>query len=231
MDTITCQTCGDTYDISKLRGRDKKGRLFCGKRCSAKFTNTVYPRRGEATIHPVRDDEGTYMQCIECAKDLPSIGHRAFCTERCRIDFWERTERAKVPEHRSKGNKCPHCGKNIGNSSITCLECMYIDRTREKIEAWLSGEWSGAHGGNEYLLSTTIKKYLLEQSDYRCAECGFDTPHPDGSSILQVDHIDGHANNHRPENLKVLCPNCHALTGTFGNRNKGNGRPHKRLEW
>lgn len=231
MNTITCQTCGDSYDISSLKGRDRRNRLFCGRNCSARFTNVVYPRRGTTTIVAVRDDDGKYLECVECTSDISAVPHQAFCSSTCRASFWGRVDEEKPPTHRTKNNRCPHCDKEIGNTSKTCGGCMYVDRIQEKIELWLSGEWSGAYPGNEYLLSTTIKKYLLEQANYSCTECGFNTAHPDGSSILQVDHIDGHSNNHSPDNLKVLCPNCHALTGTFGNRNKGNGRPHKRLEW
>ena len=33
---------------------------------------------------------------------------------------------------------------------------------------------------------------------------------------LQVNQIDGNALNHRPENLELICPNCHSLTETYG---------------
>lgn len=231
MNTITCQTCGDLYDISHLKGRDRKNRLFCGKTCSSRFTNAVYPRRGAATILAVRGEDGQYLACIGCGIGIEGDRHLAFCTAQCREGFWSTLGDNRPTPNRVKNNLCPHCGVSIGDSSRTCQGCTYIDRIKERIQEWLDGTWSGALQNNEYLLSTTIKRYLLEQANYSCTECGFNTPHPDGSSILQVDHIDGHANNHSPENLKVLCPNCHALTGTFGNRNKGNGRPHKRLEW
>lgn len=41
---------------------------------------------------------------------------------------------------------------------------------------------------------------------------------------MQIDHIDGDYKNCRPENLRILCPNCHSLTPTFGALNKGKGR-------
>jgi hypothetical protein len=37
---------------------------------------------------------------------------------------------------------------------------------------------------------------------------------------LEVDHIDGNNSNHLLENLRILCPNCHAQTHTFGRKNK-----------
>lgn len=37
---------------------------------------------------------------------------------------------------------------------------------------------------------------------------------------LQLDHINGDNYDHRIENLRLLCPNCHSQTDTFAGRNK-----------
>ena len=37
---------------------------------------------------------------------------------------------------------------------------------------------------------------------------------------LQMDHINGVRNDHRLENLRIVCPNCHSQTETFGSKNK-----------
>ncbi|MEU8886861.1 HNH endonuclease [Streptomyces sp. NPDC048442] len=37
---------------------------------------------------------------------------------------------------------------------------------------------------------------------------------------LQIDHIDGNWLDNRPENLRYLCPNCHALTETWCRKRK-----------
>lgn len=35
----------------------------------------------------------------------------------------------------------------------------------------------------------------------------------------ELDHIDGNRTNHKLENLRILCPNCHSQTDTFRAKN------------
>lgn len=35
----------------------------------------------------------------------------------------------------------------------------------------------------------------------------------------ELDHIDGDRTNHRLENLRILCPNCHSQTSTYRAKN------------
>lgn len=36
---------------------------------------------------------------------------------------------------------------------------------------------------------------------------------------MELDHIDGNRTNHKLENLRMLCPNCHAQTETYRSKN------------
>jgi len=54
-----------------------------------------------------------------------------------------------------------------------------------------------------------------------CSKCGSGTEWGGEPLRLQVDHINGVSNDHRKENLRFLCPNCHSQTKTYGGRNNG----------
>lgn len=61
-----------------------------------------------------------------------------------------------------------------------------------------------------------LKAGLLE---YKCSECTLSEWR--GKPLtLQLDHINGINNDHRLQNLRFLCPNCHSQTDTYAGKNK-----------
>ena len=69
----------------------------------------------------------------------------------------------------------------------------------------------------------TLRKVLAKLNGYACECCGISEWN--GKEItLQVDHINGLANDNSIENLRLICPNCHSQSDTFSGRNKGQGR-------
>ncbi len=74
----------------------------------------------------------------------------------------------------------------------------------------------------------TIKRRLLDAGILKnvCDECGISEWRGKRLAI-QIDHVNGIRDDHRLENLRMLCPNCHSQTETFAARNRL--RPKLRL--
>ncbi|MFJ2954182.1 HNH endonuclease [Streptomyces sp. NPDC087270] len=54
-----------------------------------------------------------------------------------------------------------------------------------------------------------------------CAMCGIGTEWNGKPLTLEVDHLSGEWWDNRRENLRFLCPNCHAVTDTYRGRSRG----------
>ncbi len=72
------------------------------------------------------------------------------------------------------------------------------------------------------------KKKLIREGfiPYQCLECGI-AEWLGKKLVLQIDHINGIKDDWRIENLRMLCPNCHSQTPTYGGRNLKLGRLRK----
>lgn len=67
--------------------------------------------------------------------------------------------------------------------------------------------------------STTRKRLLEKGWPEKCAGCGIGNTWQGRPLVLQIDHINGVRTDHRLENLRFMCPNCHSQTDTFAGRN------------
>jgi 5-methylcytosine-specific restriction endonuclease McrA len=68
---------------------------------------------------------------------------------------------------------------------------------------------------------TNVKRRLLQAGllQNRCGECGLEQWLGERLTI-QIDHVNGIGDDYRLENLRMLCPNCHSQTETYGNKKR-----------
>lgn len=127
---------------------------------------------------------------------------------------------------------CLNCEKEIETKRYRSSKRMFCSnkcsleyREKEYIKKWLNGEVSGSNEKDPQHPSNYVRNYMLKKANYMCMDCGWSKVNPYSNTIpLELDHIDGHSENNRPENLRILCPCCHSLTPFYGSLNNGNGR-------
>lgn len=73
-----------------------------------------------------------------------------------------------------------------------------------------------------YQNTTKLKERIIREGiiPYECAICGNKGEWNGTKLVLQLDHINGKHYDHRKENLRFLCPNCHSQTETYSGKNK-----------
>ncbi len=123
-----------------------------------------------------------------------------------------------------RGASYRECRSRFGFSSASWTKAVKAGRIVPKpTKVWTAEEAVATSTSR-----LTIKRRLLKAGIIvnRCDWCGLSEWRGRPLSI-QIDHVNGVRDDHRLENLRMLCPNCHSQTDTFAARNlrKSNGDP------
>jgi hypothetical protein len=130
-----------------------------------------------------------------------------------------------MPQRYKPRKQCAHlpCNRLVLRpvARYCSIRCQHLEISRVALAGWLNGERTLTHVFPKY-----IRRYLTAKYGERCSLCGWAQRHSiTGRVPIEVDHIDGNWRNNKEENLRLICPNCHSLTPTFRNLNRGRGRP------
>ena len=70
--------------------------------------------------------------------------------------------------------------------------------------------------------SKNLKRRLIKEGlkEDKCEMCGIGNEWNGKPLTLQLDHINGDHSDNRLENLRILCPNCHSQTSTWGMKSR-----------
>lgn len=131
--------------------------------------------------------------------------------------------------------KCPICGKEPYRAyyKYCSNKCQQEYQYRSYIKKWKDEELKDLNSIG--LVSHHIKKYLRIKFGNKCYLCKWSKINTKTGKVpLVADHIDGNWQNNIEGNLRLVCPNCDALSPTYAGLNNGNGRndrsPSKRAK-
>lgn len=153
-------------------------------------------------------------------------------------------------EHNTDTLICAHCNKSgwssrkgLGYHQAYCksnpdrkepapkTDAFYAAMSRRRGQVtnqWSDFDWDAVP--YDQLSLGKKRERLFKECNYSCSQCGYNKTRDCGGIILEIDHIDGDHTNNSYDNLRVLCPNCHALTPNFRNWGRaGNKKTSRRV--
>lgn len=217
-----CEICGEKFETGKQLG----GHLVSHKNetvecqiCKKIIEKRFY--KYHLTCHK-KDSK-----CLECGK---IVRRKKFCNHSCCAKFNNKGKRRHGnPVNPNK--KCFNCGCDVLKSSnkFCSVNCVNEYEYKQNVNKWLRGEIKGQDDGKNNTVKSFVRKWLIDRSKNKCEICGWsETNKFTGNIPLSVHHKDGNSENTVPENIELICPNCHSLTATYGALNKGKGRNKRR---
>lgn len=145
------------------------------------------------------------MNCMTCGRYTTNT---KFCDRSCS---------AKTNNQRRKKEKF-----------YNCLNCNKLTLfTHRKKNLYCSNSCQGEHKFKTETIPKILQgkvscpkilKRYLSITKENCVLCGLGSFWNGEKLSLQLDHIDGNSDNNFPENLRLLCPNCHSQTDTFAGK-------------
>jgi len=122
--------------------------------------------------------------------------------------------------------KTPHIGKlcvEFNLPSITIWRRLkklnlIIKTKKNNLKISLNEILEGKH---PYYQTFKLNKRLIKEKilHNKCSICKIETWN-NKPIRFQLDHINGNSTDHKLENLRLICPNCHSQTETYCGKNK-----------
>ena len=131
--------------------------------------------------------------------------YNTFCSQSCSATYSNMHRKRRLKPH----GFCANCGQPKDRYNKYCADCISARVYNPRITKLADATHDRIR-----------RRILLEKRGHQCEVCGLSEwmkqPIP-----IELDHIDGDADNNSADNLRLICPNCHAQTPTYKGANAG----------
>lgn len=192
--------------------------MYTCNECNRQFKN-----EGHWKIHKPHCKGRRVCQNPNCNNLLLKPEQKKFCSKRCaglvnspgRKHLKETRKKISISlggegkiQEIPKISACFNCGKILKPGNKYCNNKCRLEKNRkDSTKEWLK------HPDKYKQPKGFMRYWLIEQHGEKCHQCGWNEVNLHMNKIpLDMHHIDGNSKNHYPQNLILLCPNCHSLT-------------------
>ncbi len=217
-----CPVCGKEF-IKK-----KASNVYCSRECAGRHNVAIALQRKKD-----KGLKGQEMKCVHCGKLFYVAPYRIseaqFCSLRCKALHEQTLDSAICPICgksftfiHSRLNTAKYCSRTCyykgqlkkGTVEFICKECgktFLTSPSHKKIRKYCSKEcmWMAKRKSRPtFATNGGMRNYMKSRGKIKeCQDCGY-SEHPE---ILGIHHIDFNHENNMPDNIAVLCPNCHSV--------------------
>lgn len=140
------------------------------------------------------------------------------------LEACSRSCSAELQEHERSKQKCLFCRtEGVWNGEYFCSQ-----------KCWISWRYSARINRmkeeNIEISGSALRRTLLWFYGNECLKCKR-TEWNEKKIPVDVDHVDGNADNNRWKNVRLLCLNCHGQTETYKARNDNSSRQYRRKRY